>query len=220
MKKLTKNGHSLTYTIIRKNNKKTYFRMRNNMIVVTAPPIATIERIEAFILDRFEMFTAKLSEDKSQESDDQISLWGNPYTIILTYGHFRYTISEHVVYLTSKIEDATLNKRHIYLAEMEKQLAILQEKIKFNLAKNGLSPLPIKLKYLKSKFGSYHIKKHEITLNIFLSTLDPIYVEYVLYHEYAHVKEFNHSQKFYRVLDQLMPNHRVYQKDLKKIAIH
>ena len=113
-----------------------------------------------------------------------------------------------------------LNKKRIYFAEMEKILPLLHQKIDPKLMHLGLSPLPIKLKNLKSKFGSYHIRKREITLNIFLSTLDPIYLEYVLYHEYAHVIEFNHSKAFYHVLDQLMPNHHVYQKDLKKIAIH
>lgn len=220
MKKLYKDGKSITYTIIRKDNKKTYFRIKNNMIVVTAHPLATIDRIETFILQRFDMFYFKLNEPLHQESDDHITLWGKTYFIIFNHGQFRYTLSEDVLYLTSKHDDMSLNKRAIYYQEMEKQLSILHEKINKQLIKTGLAPLPIQLKYLTSKFGSYHIRKREITLNIFLATLDPIYVEYVLYHEYAHAKEFNHSKAFYHVLDDLMPNHRVYQKDLKKIAIH
>ncbi|HOI84814.1 MAG TPA: DUF45 domain-containing protein [Acholeplasmataceae bacterium] len=220
MNTLTKNGKTITYTIIPKDNKKTYFRVKQHMVVVTTHPLAQRDRIERFILDRFDMFYEKTHEVKHEESDDEITLWGKMYTLILTHGAFKYTISEDVIYLSSRQEDMVLNKKRIYFAEMEKILPLLHQKIDPKLMHLGLSPLPIKLKNLKSKFGSYHIRKREITLNIFLSTLDPIYLEYVLYHEYAHVIEFNHSKAFYHVLDQLMPNHHVYQKDLKKIAIH
>ena len=95
----------------------------------------------------------------------------------------------------------------------------LSSKVKEVIGTVGLSLLPTKIKYLRSKFGSYHKKNHEITLNSFLARLNPIYLEYVIYHEYAHVLIFNHSKDFYNLLDKLMPYHRLYQKDLKKIAI-
>jgi predicted metal-dependent hydrolase len=41
----------------------------------------------------------------------------------------------------------------------------------------------------------------------------------VIYHEYAHAIVFNHSKDFYNLLGEFMPNHRLYQKDLKRIAI-
>ena len=91
--------------------------------------------------------------------------------------------------------------------------------IEETISRKGLSILPVKLKYLKSKFGSYHRKNNEITLNTFLARLDKIFLVYVIYHEYAHALVFNHSKDFYHLLSEFMPNHKVYQKDLKKIAI-
>jgi len=103
--------------------------------------------------------------------------------------------------------------------ELEKKIALIKPEFEAIIARKGLRLIPIKLKYLKSKFGSYHRKNKEITLNTFLARLNPIYLSYVIYHEYAHAIVFNHSKDFYNLLGEFMPNHRVYQKDLKKIAI-
>ena len=46
-----------------------------------------------------------------------------------------------------------------------------------------------------------------------------IYLEYVLYHEYAHKIVFNHSKDFYDILDSWMTGHKNIQKALKKMAI-
>ena len=102
---------------------------------------------------------------------------------------------------------------------MKNKLLNIQDKINQKISTKGLKPCPFKLKYLKSKFGSYHRKNKEITLNTFLARLNPIYLEYVIYHEYAHAIVFNHSKDFYNLLSEFMPNHRVYQKDLKRMAI-
>jgi predicted metal-dependent hydrolase len=72
---------------------------------------------------------------------------------------------------------------------------------------------------MKSKFGSYHRKNHEITINTILAKLDQSYLFYVLNHEYAHTKVFNHQKAFYHLLEEMHPNCKQIQKDLKKIAI-
>ena len=53
----------------------------------------------------------------------------------------------------------------------------------------------------------------------FLAKVDPIYLYYVLLHEYCHLIEANHSSAFYKLLDVLMENHKVIQKDLRKYVI-
>ena len=111
------------------------------------------------------------------------------------------------------------SEKMIYKKEMIKMVEVLRPKILTTLELVGIKELPYQYKYLKSKYGSYHKRHLEITLNTFLATIDPLYLEYVIYHEYAHHKVFNHSKAFYDVLDEMMINHRLIQKRLKKMEI-
>lgn len=219
MKVIHKNGLSITYTILRKPIKNTYFRIKDGICVVSAHPRTSLLTIESFIDLKFDIFYKKILESTQMEPDNNIVLWGKTYEIIKTYGNFSYEISSDVIYLRSKSNDQTYDKKRIYAYELKKMVDKLSSKVKEVIGTVGLSLLPTKIKYLRSKFGSYHKKNHEITLNSFLARLNPIYLEYVIYHEYAHVLIFNHSKDFYNLLDKLMPYHRLYQKDLKKIAI-
>ena len=103
-----------------------------------------------------------------------------------------------------------------YQQELMRKVDSLKGWLTESLKPVGLSPLPTKVKWLKSKYGSCHIRKHEITLNAFLAKLDVVYLKYVLLHEYAHIIVPNHQKPFYEVLDKLMPEHKSIQKALKK----
>jgi predicted metal-dependent hydrolase len=215
-----KDGRHIFYVIVRKHNKNAYFRVKEGILHITCHPKTSMKAIESFIDLKFDTFYQKINESSVKEADDIIMLWGKSYTLILTKGRFHYELSEDVIYVKAMNQDIEHIKKRIYGALLLDKISEIKPEIENTVRKLGINPCPIKIKYLKSKFGSYHKKNHEITLNSFLTRLDPIYLTYVMYHEYAHAKVFNHSKDFYHVLDLLMPNHRIYQKGLKKIAIH
>ena len=219
MENYTKNGKTLPYEIIYKKNKNTYFRVHGDLIRITTNRYTKKEKIKEFLDQRFDSFYEKLYHQSRIEKEDEITLWGITYPMVLVNGRFSYQIQKGLIIINTLWNDLKKIKEHIYKFELTKEIEHLYPLIKDTVQKKGLSPLPIKLKYLKSKFGSYHRRNKEITLNTFLARLDPIYLLYVLYHEYAHALVFNHSKDFYHLLGEFMPNHKLYQKDLKKIAI-
>ena len=91
----------------------------------------------------------------------------------------------------------------------------MKKKLIDDIAKLNLTLKPTKVKVLKSKFGSCQIIKKEITINAFL---DPMYLYYVLLHEYCHLIQANHSKAFYNLLDQVMPMHKI--KGFTKICYY
>jgi predicted metal-dependent hydrolase len=219
MEKYEKNGKSIPYLIQRKQIKNTYFRYRNGYLVITTNPKTKIEQILSFMDHKFDQFYEKFERSKQMELDSEIMLWGKPYKMVKSYGKFNYEIIGNTLYVDSKSDDIIRIKQEIYKLEMMQRIQKVIPEVNRTIHLKGIIPVPIKIKYLKSKFGSYHKKNKEITLNTFISRLDEIYLYYVLYHEYAHALVFNHSKDFYNLLGDLMPNHRQYQKDLKKIAI-
>ena len=214
-----KNHLEINYIIIYKPIKNTYFRVKENHIQITSNKRTSKNQIMAYLDQKFDKFYQILSNQRSSELPYQMYLWGKAFNLELSYGRFSYDIQEHHIFVTSTSTQVKEVKKRIYYFEMVKRLEHIHREVEEIIFQKQIKRLPIRLKYLKSKFGSYHRKHQEITLNTFLATLDPIYLYYVLYHEYAHAVVFNHSKDFYNLLDELMPNHRIYQKDLKKIAI-
>ena len=58
-----------------------------------------------------------------------------------------------------------------------------------------------------------------VRVNIVLAKAEINYLYYVIMHEYAHTKVFNHSKDFYNLLEKLMPNYKYYDKNIKKLSI-
>jgi len=218
MKILEKEGKTLPYQIIKKNIKHTYFRLKKDHVLITTNRFVKEKQIVSLLRQKFDDLHERLNQ-KPVLQEDQIRLWQKTYTLIIKEGKFHYQVLEDEVVCYSKQNDIDKIRKLIYKQEIIKMMQSLKYKIDETLNRVGIKECPYKFKYLKSKFGSYHKKHHEITLNTFLATIDPIFLEYVIYHEYAHHKVFNHSKAFYDVLDQMMINHKMIQKTLKKMEI-
>jgi len=219
METIKKDHLEINYVVHIKKIKNTYFRIKNNQLVVTTNKYTSKKVIQQYLLTKFELFHQRLKTEKEKELEYEITLWNHKYQIILINGNFQYRFNNNQIIIHSKSTDINKIKKEVLKKETEIKLNEVHFIVLETIKKSGLSPLPIKLKYLRSKFGSYHRKDKEITLNTFLARLDSIYLTYVLYHEYAHALVFNHSKDFYNLLSLWMPNHKLYQKDLKKIAI-
>lgn len=79
------------------------------------------------------------------------------------------------------------------------------EKIFPLIQKYGIERPKLTIRNMKTKWGSYSSKKHEIALNIDLIKASKHCIEYVILHELIHVKYRNHDKNFHYFLTALMP---------------
>lgn len=219
MKVVTHQDKSIKYHIERKAIKHAYFRVKDGYMHITANKRMSEDQIVSYMLSKFDVFYHRIEKRKPVIQDNSCHLWGKPYRLEVTTGTFEYKVFEDYIWIQRPQSKEHTWMKDILKIEMTKKLPEILKDIEYRMTLEHIPLCPIKLKFLKSKFGSYHRKKHEITLNTFLATLHPIYLTYVMYHEYAHALVFNHSKAFYQVLDRWMHNHKSIQKDLKKIAI-
>jgi predicted metal-dependent hydrolase len=82
----------------------------------------------------------------------------------------------------------------------------------------GVFPL-IRYRKMKSRWGSCHTVKKILTFNYALINAPIECVEYVVYHEFTHFIEPNHSKKFYLTLGEFLPDYKERRRDLRKILI-
>ena len=85
--------------------------------------------------------------------------------------------------------------------------------------KYGIKYPTIKCRKMKTRWGSCHTVKGILTFNTQLIYAPAECVEYVVWHEFTHFLQANHSQKFYSELEKIYPNWRNTRKKLKEINI-
>lgn len=91
---------------------------------------------------------------------------------------------------------------------------ILNEAMKV-MKKHKIKRPELKIKRMKKRWGSCIPKKNRIHLNLELIRTPAYCIEYVIYHELVHMKIPNHQDKYYRMLNQVLPDWKGYKKTLE-----
>lgn len=76
----------------------------------------------------------------------------------------------------------------------------------------------LQLKNLNSRWGSCSIKKI-LSFNVKLMYFNYKVIDYVIVHELCHLKEMNHSAKFWKLVKSIIPDYNSYRKELNKIIL-
>jgi hypothetical protein len=78
-----------------------------------------------------------------------------------------------------------------------------------------VTPPVFKVKYQKKRWGSCSAD-NILRINFQLIMAPPRQLEYVVVHELCHVKEKNHSTRFWKLVRELMPDYEEHRNSLKK----
>lgn len=141
-----------------------------------------------------------------------------PINIIETSPN-KILLTENTVEIHSKNTDANKIKSLMnawYKAEAKK---IFDSRVNQLLPKTyWVTKKPsISIRTMKSRWGSCSTSG-SIRLNSQLIKTPLICIDYVILHELCHIAEMNHSQRFYRLLDQVMPEWKEVKKELDKLG--
>jgi len=102
------------------------------------------------------------------------------------------------------------------LENKEEALKLVNKKLLFwnsyyNFAWNNVS-----IKNTKTRWGSCS-KKGNLNFNYRIIFLPEILADYLIVHELCHLKEMNHSTKFWKLVGQAIPDYKKLRKGLKTI---
>lgn len=121
-------------------------------------------------------------------------------------------------WINKKLEDGRKETKENNKPITEKQIEYLKQTIETSIEKYtkniGQRPRKITIKNIKYAWGSCSAKKN-ITININLARKKKEIIEYVVLHELCHLREMNHSKKFWDLVEKNMPKYKEYRKQLK-----
>lgn len=201
------NSKTYPIEIIRKNNKNTYIRVRDEKIIVTTNYLTSTKKIEQLINNNKDFINKALSKNINKKEDSSFKLFGQSYDII--YGFPSTEIEENKIYTK---DEKTLNKflskyiTSIYEERLNYWYSTFEEKI----------PTPnLKIRKMTSRWGVCNIKNKNVTLNLELSKYKEEALDYVIVHELSHFIQPNHSKDFWLLVSKYYPNYKEVRKYLK-----
>lgn len=200
-------GKEYDIEIIKKNNKNTYLRVKDNKIVVTTNYLVSKKKIAELINDNKAFIEKALLKSEIKNKEDDFKLFGVSYDII--YGFDNFEIENNKIYVK---DEKNLNKclsKYIY--------NIYAERIKYWYdAFEENIPIPnLKIRKMTSRWGVCNLKNHNVTLNLELSKYKIEALDYVIVHELSHFIYPNHSKGFWNLVGKYYPKYKEIRKYLK-----
>lgn len=203
--------------IVKKDVKQINIRVKpNGAVILTAPPKTTDAHIAYVIKKRTEWIDKKIAfyqEHQTQTPKEYVS--GE---------NFRYLGRNYrLKVIESKSEGVKLQRGYLQVfvkntvnLERKKRLVkawyLAKAEIHFLKAIEKYKPIVkkeitnIRIREMKTRWGSCNPAKGYINLNSELIKKPTECIEYVVFHELAHLAHADHSHKFYSYLNLFMPD--------------
>lgn len=136
------------------------------------------------------------------------------------HGKSRTRISGNEIFIYSTLPFVEPEVQALAVKAAERALKLQAERLlPHRLAelakKHGFEYSSIKIKKLTSRWGSCNHKK-EVSLSFYLMQLPWDLIDYVIVHELAHTVHLDHSQDFWRLMEQKIVNYKLLRKEAKK----
>ena len=119
--------------------------------------------------------------------------------------------------IISRPEIFNSNTKEIYDKWLLKQAeSYIPSRVNFLADRFDFKFNKVKIKNQKTRWGSCSSKKN-ISFNYKLLYFDKKVIDYVIIHELCHLKEMNHSIKFWNLVEEIMPDYRIQKKRIREL---
>lgn len=205
------NNQEYDVVIIKKNNKNTYIRVKDDMkIYVTTNYLVNKSYIKNILDNNIDYLEKMLGKRKlDQEKEESFYYLGNIYDIIYVSSIDDLEIVENKIYVKNSKELEKWYKKQI--------INLFQERLEINY-KNFKENIPfpnLKIRNMKTRWGVCNRKTNTITLNSSLIKYDITKLDYVIIHELSHFIHFDHSKNFWNLVSKYCPNYKQIRKELR-----
>lgn len=215
---------SYDVNVTRKRIKNLYLRVLPlGVISVNAPLFTSDVEISRFVLSREDWIAQQLQKQASRtahryEDGDEIAYFGKQLTlkVIECTGRTRVERSGDTLLLTIRQDaDEAARKKAVDTwrrLELYEAAGAMLPGIERTVGKRAGE---LKIRDMKSRWGTCNIKTATITINLRLVEKPVECLRYVLTHELCHLHEAGHGERFWRRMDVYYPDWKRVRKLLK-----
>ena len=216
---------TLNYELVRAKIKNMYILIRDGKVIVKVPRSISDNRVIDFINSKEDWILKKLKEveeksvkEKKFVSGEVFKILGNNYILNVERGDFKKSIvnMENGFINVFVNEDSSVDKIKDLIDKMYYKLAIVVVNKSVDMWRGviNIAPNVVVIKKLKTAWGKCNSKR-KITINPDLMKYDQRVIDYVVLHEFCHLRYMNHSKDFWNMVGKYMPDYKLLRNELK-----
>jgi predicted metal-dependent hydrolase len=217
-------GQAVAYQLRRSSRRTIGLSIDHRGLRIGAPTRARLGDIEKLIhehgqwvLDKLAAWRDRPPPDKLEVSDGTVIFaLGEPLTVAFTsIGRANWQFGPGRLYL--RVGPAGDARQLLEKALRAKAREVFAERLAIHAPRLGVAPPALRLSSARTRWGSCN-HRGGIALNWRLILMPLPVVDYVVCHELAHLKEMNHSPRFWSVVEQLCPDWQARRLELRQLG--
>lgn len=230
IRQISYSGEAYEYEYTYKRVKRLTLRIKpDTSISLTLPILTPLSEGDSFVLSNMEWIMQKIEKIQKRE----IQRLGEDREWIMHLGERLPIVIKQADKVKIHIVDNTLemNLRNPERVDIEATVLSWRRFTAFyvyqtilrrifpRIARHIDNNYPnLKIRISKTRWGSYSPRTNSIMINADLIKLPIKCIEYVIMHELCHIKHLDHSENFYSLLGEVMPDYRDREKLIKKLT--
>ena len=216
----------LQYRFVRAQRRTIGLVVRRGEVQARAPRHVAVAEVEAFLRLKERWIARRLAEALPEAPRVR---WSDGTLLPLLGGHARLTAvpGDRKIQLTGDrlllpLGDSARWRTLTIEWLQATALGVFHERTRHFALALGLCEPSIGLSNARTRWGScrrHHGSAGRILLNWRLVHLPNLLIDYVVAHEMAHLRELNHSARFWAVVARIFPNYLDARRELKRAAL-
>ena len=220
------NGETISYLLEHRARRTIGLKITETGLVVHAPKrifayqlSQILQEKSGWILTKLKSREANLVEKIQWLDGEQLLFLGQDITLKVIESSKRFIHFErNELTVHAPAGNIQASCRASVLCWYKKQATLdLNRRLEVFAAKLGVNSPPLSLSNANSRWGSCN-SRGQVRLSWRLLQAPPHIINYVICHELAHLKQMNHSAQFWAVVENLFPNYKIAEKELKILS--
>lgn len=217
---------NINIELTRKNIKNIILKITPDGKVLLSAPKKASEKIlkefltkkESWIREKLKMLEERKKGELKFETGEILTYLGNSYNLEIIYSDIKkIEFVNNKIYIYASTNSTFQERKAIFENWAMNEFALVLEKLTRKIGeKIGHFPNEIKIKNMKSRWGSCIVGKKIITYNLQLIYKPLSIIEYVVLHEMSHILYPNHQKEFWNFVEKFMPDWKKRRELLKK----
>lgn len=213
----------ITYTVNKAVNRNMYITVQNGEVVVNAPWYFTSNKIQQIVQEKKNWILSKMQEYEENLSNIQsVKIFGKNYDVQVEYKNIKapelnlrenYKIEIILPAKYKKVGNEQILKMSIekmYEQIANTEIEDIMEKTRKML---GIAPEDYEIRKMEKTLGKCEDGK--ITIAPELMQYKREVIEYVVTHEFCHLKYKTHGKRFYQIIEKYIPEHKKYEREIQ-----
>jgi hypothetical protein len=220
-------GQQIPYQLSLRPRRTVGLKITQDGLVVHAPKRIVVHQLNqilqeksTWILNKLALREANLVTPVCWQAGEHLLFLGQDITlqVIESKGKSKIALVGNMLNVVVKdVHNFTLVGKKVLQWYQQEAHEDFVRRVEIYATQLGVKPPPVRLSNAQSRWGSCN-SLGQVRLNWRLIQATPQIINYVVCHELAHLKEMNHSARFYTVLAQLFPNYDDAEKQLKRLS--